>query len=172
MMDGIGLKKKSLNKNIIKIYQMPLIERILAVFSAVVLTSIPILSLFLGFEQKLGMIILFLCMILYCIFIFMIVFKTYIFLDIDNQKIIIRENPGNKKKELPLNNLIDISVVNDPKNNRLFTINFNYTGYVHKIISWSAHPSCRLVMFNVYGRQTRRLKKFIFKCNLYFKNKQ
>ena len=86
-----------------------------------------------------------------------------------NKKIIIREFPGIKKQELPLDNLIEIKVSDGKKYNDLFTIDINYLGYSIKIDSWSIHPSCRLAMFNRYERQTKRLKKFALKCNKYFK---
>ena len=74
MMDGIGLKNKFLNKKII-IYQMTMIDRILGVWSGILLTIIPIICLILGFEQVIGMIILLLVMIVYCVFMFFNVFK-------------------------------------------------------------------------------------------------
>ena len=64
------------------------------------LTSIPIICLISGFEKVFEMIILLLVMIVYCIFMFFDVFKTYICLDIKNNKLIIRETPGFKKKSL------------------------------------------------------------------------
>ena len=78
MMDGNGLKNKFLNKKII-IYQMTMIDRILGVWSGILLTIIPIICLILGFEQVMGMVILLLVMIVYCVFMFFNVFKTYIY---------------------------------------------------------------------------------------------
>lgn len=147
-MDGQNLKKYCLNKKII-IYQMPLFERIIGLFSAIVLTSIPLICLFMGVEKIFAMVILLLVMLLYSIFIFFCAFKTYICLDVDNNKIIIREFPGIKKQELPLDNLKELKISGGIQYKNLFTIDINYVGYSKKINSWSTHPSCRLAKFNV-----------------------
>lgn len=156
-------------KKKIIIYQMPLFERIMAVFSAIVLSAIPIIGLILGFERIGGMIILLLAMIVYNVFIFFISFKTYICLDVKEKKLIIRENVGLKKEELFLDGITDMKVSEGTTVKTLFTIDINYENYTKKIISWSAHPTCRLAMFSVYKRQTKRLKKFTNKCNEYLK---
>lgn len=150
---------------------MPLFERILAVFSAIVLSAIPIIGLLLGFERRGGMIILLLAMFAYDVYIFFISFKTYICLDIEKNKLIIREDFGIKKEELFLDGIIDIKVSDGITIKTLFTIDINYGIYTKKIISWSAHPTCRLAMFGVYKRQTNRLKKFTNMCNNYLRNK-
>lgn len=168
-MDGQNLKKHCLNKKI-TIYQMPLFERIMGLFSAIVLTSIPLICIFIGVEKIFAIVILLLVMLMYSIFIFFCAFKTYICLDVNNKKIIIREFPGIKKQELPLDNLKELKISDGTQYKNLFTIDINYIGYSKKINSWSTHPSCRLAIFNVYGRQTKRLKKFILKCEKYFKN--
>ena len=77
-MGGQNLKKHCSNKKII-IYQMTMIDRILGVWSGILLTTIPIICLILGFEQVMGMVILLLVMIGYCVFMFFNVFKTYIY---------------------------------------------------------------------------------------------
>lgn len=165
-MYGNGLKNESSNKDKIIIYQMPLLERLIGIFSAMVLTSIPVVCLILGYESKLEIIILLLCMILYCIFIYFNAFKTYICLDIKNQKLIIREDPGIHSIKIDMDDVIDLHVVDGVEYKYLFTIDINYiSGHTKKIKSWSHHPSCRLAMFNVYGRQTKRLKKFCYECN-------
>lgn len=169
-MDGQNLKKHCLNRKVI-IYQMPLFERIMGIFSAIGLTLIPIVCLFIGVEKIFEMVILLLVMLMYSVFMFFCAFKTYICLDVDNKKIIIREFPGIKKQELPLDNLKEIKISDDTQYKNLFTLDINYVGYSKKINSWSTHPSCRLAMFNVYGRQTKRLKKFILKCEKYLKNR-
>ncbi len=171
-MDGNGLKNKSMNKTKVIIYQMPLLERIMGIFSAIFLTLIPIACLILGFERKLEMIILLLVMIAYCAYMYFLVFKTYMCLDIKNKKLIIREFPGIKKRELSLENIKGIQISDDPQYKQSFTIDINYMGYTEKIISWSAHPTCRLALFGVYRRQTKRLKKFAKKCNAYLTIKE
>ena len=168
-MDGHNLKKHRSNNKVI-IYQMPLFERIIVMLSAIGLTSIPLICIFIGVEKIFSMVILLLAMIVYSVYMFFCAFKTYICLDVYNQKIIIREFSGIKKQELPLDNLKDIKISEGAQFKDLFTIDVNYVGYSKKIDSWSTHPSCRLAMFNVYGRQTKRLKKFVLKCEKHFKN--
>jgi len=165
-MVGQNLKKHCLNKKII-IYQMPLFERIIGLFSAIVLTSIPVICLFIGVEKTFTMVILLLVMLMYSFFVFFCAFKIYICLDWNNKKIIIREFPGIKKQELPLDNLKEIKISEGIQYKNFFTIDINCVGYSKKINSWSTHPSCRLAIFNVYGRQTKRLKKFILKCQTF-----
>lgn len=166
MTHGIGLKNKFLNNKII-IFQMTLMDRILGVLSAVLLTIIPILCLILGFEQVIEMIILLLIMFVYCVFMFFNVFKTYICLDKKNKKFIIRETPGLKKIELDLENIISIEISDGDYNKELFTIDINMQGYTKKITSWSVPPQSRISMFGGYKRQTKRLKKFCEECNEY-----
>ena len=166
MTDGIGLKNKSLNKKII-IYQMTLMDRILGVWSGILLTTIPIICLILGFEQVFGMIILLLVMVVYCVFMFLNVFKTYILLDTKNNKLIIRETPGLKKEELFLENILSIKVSDGIYNREFFTIDINMVGYTKKISSWSVPPKSRISMFGGYKRQTKRLRKFCEECNKY-----
>ncbi len=168
-MGGQNLKKHCLNKKII-IYQMPMLERIMALISAIVLISIPVICLFIGVEKIFAIVILLLVMLLYSIFMFFCAFKTYICLNTNNKKIIIREFPGIRKQELSFDKLKELKISDGKQYKNLFTIDINYIGYSKKINSWSTHPSCRLAIFNVYGRQTKRLKKFILKCEKYLKN--
>lgn len=168
MMVGNGLKNKYLNNKII-IYQMTLMDRVLGVWSGILLTSIPIICLISGFEKVFTMIILLLVMIVYCIFMFFNIFKTYICLDIKNNKLIIRETPGFKKEEFALENINSIEVSDGVYTKEFFTIDINMTGYTRKISSWSVPPKSRISMFGGYKRQIKRLKKFIFKCEKYLK---
>lgn len=168
MMVGNGFKNKYLNNKII-IYQMTLMDRVLGVWSGILLTSIPIICLISGFEKVFAMIILLLVMIVYCIFMFFNIFKTYICLDIKNNKLIIRETPGFKKEEFVLENINSIEVSDGVYTKEFFTIDINMTGYTRKISSWSVPPKSRISMFGGYKRQTKRLKKFIFKCEKYLK---
>ena len=87
----------------------------------------------------------------------------YICLNTNNKKIIIREFPGIRKQELSLDKLKELKISDGKQYKNLFTIDINYIGYSKKISSWSTHPSCMLAIFNVYGRQTKRLKKIYSK---------
>ena len=60
------------------IYQMTLLDKLAGVFSALLLVAFSIECLILDFEYKLGMtILLLLFMIVYCVFIYFDIFKTY-----------------------------------------------------------------------------------------------
>ena len=93
---------------------MTLIERILGIVSAVFLTLLPIVGLIVPLYEDIKeffmLLGLLLAMIMYCIFMYFIVFKTYICIDIKNNKIVIRKFPGYKKEELSLYELVDIKV--------------------------------------------------------------
>ncbi len=132
-----SLKNGSSNKVII--HQMTLIDRILGVWSGILFTILPIMGLILDFEQVFVMIILLLVMIVYCVYMFFSVFKTYICLDIKNNKLIIRETPGFKKEELFLENIISIEVSDGVYTKEFFTIDINILGYTKKI----SHGRCR-----------------------------
>ena len=166
MMDGIGSKSKSSNEKII-IFQMTLVDRILGLLSSVVLTAIPIICLILGFEQVIVTVILLLVMIVYCVFMFFSVFKTYICLDKKIKKLVIRETPGLKKDELYLENIISIEVSDGIYTKEFFTIDINMFGYTKKISSWSVPPKSRTSMFGSYKKQIKRLKRFCRECNEY-----
>lgn len=169
-MDGQNLKKHYLNKKI-TIYQMTLLDRILGICSSVLLTVIPIVCLIIKVKKIAGMIVLLIIMIAYCIFMFFNIFKTYIRLDIKNNKLIIRETPGLKKEELFLDNILSIDVSDGIYTKEFFTIDINMPGYTKKINSWSVPPKSRISMFGGYKKQTKRLKKFCEECNKYLKNK-
>lgn len=133
-MNGNGLRNKYLNSKII-IYQMTLMDRILGIWSGVLFTLIPIICLILGFEQVMGMIILLLVMIVYCVYMFFNIFKTYICLDIKNNKLIIRETPGFKQEELFLENILSINVSDGVYTKEFFTIDIQMPGYTKRISS-------------------------------------
>lgn len=165
-MYGKGLKNKFLNNKII-IFQMTLMDRILGVWSGILFIALPIIGLILGFEPVIEMIILLLVMIAYCVFMFYSVFKTYICLDIKNNKLVIREMPGFKKEELSLENVISIVVSDGVYTKNFFTIDIKTPRYTKKISSWSTPPESRISMFGGYKRQTKRLKKFCTQCDKY-----
>ena len=167
MMDENSKKKKSSNKTQIIIHKMPLFERIFGIFSSVFLTSIPIACLCMGFENKLGMIVLLFSMLLFCLLMYLNVFKTYICFDVVDNKIIIRD--GFKKEEFSTKKLINISVVNDCMYPKLFSLDFNFVDQMKKDYSWSSGPSSR-VLFSSKQSQRKRLEKFCEECNQYLSN--
>lgn len=164
MMDGNGLKNKSLNNCKLIIHKMPLLDRIIGLFSSLVLIIIPIVCLCLNYENKISMIILLIALILFSFVMYLNAFKTYIRFDVDNNKIIISK--GLKKDELSIFGMTSITVETDAKYPDLFSLNYNFIGYSKKDYGWSTGPSSR-VLFGSIKTQRRRLEKFCEECNKY-----
>lgn len=164
MMDGNGLKNKSSNNCKLIIHKMPLLDRIIGLFSSLVLTIIPIVCLCLNYENKISMIILLIALILFSFVMFLNAFKTYICFAVENKKITISK--GLKKEELSTYGLISVTVENDAKYPNLFSLNYNYIGYSKKDYGWSTGPSSR-VLFGSIKTQRIRLEKFCKECNKY-----
>ena len=169
-MGGQNLKSQYSNKKII-IYQMTLIDRFLGIWSGILLTALPIIWLIIDAGKKLIMIIVLFVMLIYCIFMFFNVFKTYICLDTKENKLIIRETPGLKKEEFSLENILNIEVSDGIYTKEFFTIDINMPGYTKKISSWSVPPKSKISLFGGYKRQIKRLKKFCQECNKYLNAK-
>ena len=163
-MDGNGLKNKSLNNCKLIIHKMPLLDRIIGLFSSLVLIIIPIVCLCLNYENKISMIILLIALILFSFVMYLNAFKTYIRFDVDNNKIIISK--GLKKDELSIFGMTSITVETDAKYPNLFSLNYNFIGYSKKDYGWSTGPSSR-VLFGSIKTQRRRLEKFCEECNKY-----
>ena len=161
-MDGNGLKNKSLNNTRLIIHKMPLLDRIIGLFSSVILTIIPIVCLSLDYEHKYNMIILLITLLFFGFVMYLSAFKTYICFDVDNNKITI--NKGLKKEALSSFGLLSITVETDAKYPNLFSLNYNFIGYSKKDYSWSTGPSSR-VLFGSVRTQRRRLEKFCEECN-------
>lgn len=154
------------------IYQMTLLDKLAGVFSALLLVAFSIECLILDFEYKLGMtILLLLFMIVYCVFIYFDIFKTYVCLDIPNNKLIIREMPGVKKEEIFLDNIISLTVSDGIYAKECFTFDVNMHGYTKKIDSWSVPPSSKISIFSGRKGQRKRLEKFCEECNQYLNNR-
>lgn len=168
-MDGNGLKNKSLNKNI-KIYQLTLMDRICGVLSGILFPILSIIGLIRGAVPMIITIIIFLFMIVYCVFVFLNVFKTYICLDIKNNKLIIREALKYRKEEFDLKYIISIEVTHKDYTDEYFTIDIHMPGYTKKIDSWSGTLT-NISFFAGYKRQIKRLIKFCEECNKYLNNK-
>ena len=164
MMDGNGLKNKSLNNCKLIIHKMPLLDRIIGLFSPFILMIIPIVCLFFNYENKISMIILLIALILFCFIMYLSAFKTYICFDVNNNKIIISR--GLEKEELSILGMTSITVETDTKYPNLFSLNYNYIGYSKKDYGWSTGPSSR-VLFGSIKTQRIRLEKFCEECNKY-----
>lgn len=141
---------------------MPLLDRIIGLFSSVILTIIPIVCLSLDYEHKFHMIIVFITLLFFDFVMYLSAFKTYICFDVDNNKITI--NKGLKKEALSSFGLLSITVETDAKYPNLFSLNYNFIGYSKKDYSWSTGPSSR-VLFGSVRTQRRRLEKFCEECN-------
>ena len=146
------------------IHKMPLLDRIIGLFSSLVATIIPIVCLCLNCENKIRMIILLIALILLSFVMYLNAFKTYICFDVDNNKIIISK--GLKKDELSIFGMTSITVETDAKYPNLFSLNYNFAGYSKKDYGWSTGPSSR-VLFGSIKTQRRRLEKFCEECNKY-----
>ena len=164
MMDGNGLKNKSLNNTRLIIHKMPLLDRIIGLFSPVILTIIPILCLVLNYEHKINMIILLIALLFFSFVMYLSAFKTYICFDLDSNKITISK--GLKKEEFSIYGLMRITVETDTRYPNLFSLNYNFVGYTKKDYSWSTGPSSR-VLFGSIKTQRKRLEKFCEECNKY-----
>lgn len=164
MMDGNGLKNKSLNNCKLTIHKMPLLDRIIGLFSSFVLMIIPIACLLLNYENKISMIILLIALILFFFAMYLSAFHTYICFDLNNNKIIISR--GLKKEELSTLEMTSITVEIDTKYPNLFSLNYNFIEYSKKDYSWSTGPSSR-ILFGSIKTQRIRLEKFCKECNKY-----
>ena len=160
------------NKNIknkyIIIHKVPLFERIFGLISSFLLLLIPITCLCLGFEDKLKIIIILIALLILLFIMYLNAFKMYICFDIVNKKITISE--GLKKEKLSTFGLMSITVENDKKYPKLFSLNYNFIVYSMKDYGWSTGPSSR-VMFGSIKTQRKRLEKFCDECNMYLDNK-
>lgn len=154
--------------NKIIIYKNPVAERIVMMFSAITLTFIPLIciiaSLFNNDIELIKMIFLLIIMIFVSLVMYFSAFKTYICFDVENKKITISK--GLKKEELSTYGLISVTVENDAKYPKLFSLNYNFIGYSRKDYGWSTGPSSR-VLFGSIKTQRRRLEKFCEECNKY-----
>ena len=152
----------------LKIYQLPLVTRIAMLFSAACLTAVTVVALFMGFLKIWQSIAILIVMLGYSTYIYFLVFKMYICLDFGKNKLIIREFPGCKRKEIDIFYIKEIRFSDGmpERNKKWFTIDIVCRGFTERIASWSGYSfGGRLVMFNVYNRQKRRLLKFIKECD-------
>ena len=167
MRNGKSLKNKSLNKNKIIIYQIPLFERILFIVSPFFLLAISIYGL-IGEYTKIGNIILVLCMIFCCLFMPLEALKRYICLDLENKKLIIQEGPCSKKQEISIYGLVGFRVINWDKNSKsLFKLEVIFNGYTNEIYSWSVGMGSKYPILTTNLVQRKRLENFCEECNKY-----
>lgn len=156
-----------LGKQYIKIYQLPIIERILYISSAIGLTLIPIIALFIQSTPKILAIVLLVAMLIFCVSVYFTVFEKYISLDFNKHALIIKEFTQIKEEKLDIDYIIELQFVDRQldKVKEEFIINIVCKGFTKSILSWSIDMGYRLVLFNNYNRQKKRLLKFIKDCN-------
>ena len=167
MIFGNGLKNKPLNNTRLVLYPMRLVERIIGMFCPVLLI-IPIVALIYNHEDKFEAIIVLVALLIACFIMYLIVFKTYICLDITKNKLIISERL--KKEELSLENVISIEVSDGTDIKDLLTIYINKPGYTKKIKLWFFHRYSGIFIAG-YKTQTKRLKIFCEECNKYLESR-
>ena len=88
-------------------------------------------------------------------------------LDFNQHVLIIKEFTQIKDEKLDLDCIIEFQLVDgrSDKFKEEFTINIICKGFTKSISSWSIGIGDRLVLFNNYNRQKKRLLKFIKECN-------
>lgn len=166
------LKNGSLNKT--TLYQLPLGARIVYLCSAIGLTFLPIFGIIVLDEKVVALLIL-IALLAFDIYIFFLVFKTYIRVDFDAGQLIVREFPGFTKKVISLDDVRQISISPShiaSSKQQYFTISILHCGGVYRIDSWSTGTPGFKLMFNNNRRQIKRLEKFCEKCNQYLNSRQ
>ncbi len=158
----------------ITLYQLPLGSQIAYLCSAIGLTFLPIFGIVV-LEEKVVALLMLLALLALDVFVFFLVFKTYIRADFSTNQLIIREFPGFTKMVINLSDVNQMSVyASYPASSKYdyFTFSILHSGGVYHINSWSwGQPGFQL-MFNNNRRQIKRLEKFCEKCNRYFKSRQ
>lgn len=96
----MSINEKSMAKTKIIIYQATLLDRIIYILSGIGLFGFFIMFLTTKTGNYLIWITLLVINFIYCIYSYLILFKTFICLDIKNNKLIIRESPGIRKKRI------------------------------------------------------------------------
>lgn len=163
-----NLKNGFLNK--VMMYKYPTVERMMMLFSSIILTSLPLICIIAKLYNKselFKMLVLLIVLLVFCFVMYLSAFKTYICFDLDSNKITISK--GLKKEEFSIYGLMSITVETDTKYPNLFSLNYNFVGYTKKDYSWSKGPSSR-VLFGSIKYQRKRLEKFCEECNKYLNN--
>ena len=148
----------------IKLYQLPLTDRIFMILSAMLFIALAIFAIIEVTEYIIVVVIAVSFAILYSILIFSNVFHIYISLDFEKGKFIHKESPF-KKSETALALIKEIKYTDGYPNKSSFTLDIICNGFTEQIDSWSTGSNWRMVMLFSYRRQKRRLLKFAAKCN-------
>ena len=107
-------KLKNGFSNNLTLYQLPILSKIVYICSVIGLTLLVFLGLIVLDEKMLAFFLL-IAFILFDIMVFFLVFKTYLRIDFNSKKFIIREFPGFKEKIINLEDIKSIKVSKDYK---------------------------------------------------------
>lgn len=162
-------KSKNGFLNSLTLYQLPLLSKIAILCSAIGLTLLISFGLVV-LDEKMLAVLLLIAFILFDIMVFFLVFKTYLRMNFNSKKFIIREFPGFIEKNINLEDIESIKISKD-YNYKTFTIDIICKNNSIKINSWSTGALGFHLMFNNNNRQIKRLEYFCRQCNLYLKNK-
>ena len=162
-------KSKKISSNNITLYQLPTIARITAITSAIGLSALSILGLLLfdvncEREEFFMSLALFFFICLYDVYIYFLVFKTYLRMDFISNVIVIREFPGFHQHLIKIDHTKEIRVENNEERH-VFSIIVYSQGGIKRIDSWSMGTPGFKLLFNNNARQIRRLEEFCSKCN-------
>lgn len=167
---GMREKKKKSLDNVI-IYQLPTTAKIAALASAIGLSLFSIAGLIISvidYEREDFLMSLLVCLLfaIYDVYIYFVVFKTYLRLDLNSNEFVIREFPGFNEQIIRVNHLKQITIENDVKRSIFYIVIYSQGG-VKKIDSWSMGTPGFKLLFNNNARQIQRLEEFFSQCNDY-----
>ncbi len=158
-------KLKNGFSNNLTLYQLPILSKIVYICSVIGLTLLVFLGLIVLDEKMLAFFLL-IAFILFDIMVFFLAFKTYLRIDFNSKKFIIREFPGFKEKIINLEDIKSIKVSKDYKY-KTFIIDIICENDIIQIKSWSTGYLGFHLMFNNNNIQINRLECFCEKCNQY-----
>ena len=157
-------KLKNGFSNNLTLYQLPILSKIVYICSVIGLTLLVFLGLIVLDEKMLAFFLL-IAFIIFNIMVFFLAFKTYLRIDFNSKKFIIREFPGFKEKIINLEDIKSIKVSKDYKY-KTFIIDIICENDIIQIKSWSTGYLGFHLMFN-NNIQINRLECFCEKCNQY-----
>ena len=163
-------KLKNSSSNRITLYQLPVAEKTIVLCFAIGLTLLSLFGLTMVKEYTFRVLSMLLVALLIDVYIFFLVFKTYLRLDMDSNSFIVRESPGFTKRKINIDELakIEVSMIStkeELRSNR-FTIDIVCNnGKVYKLRSWSTGSLGFRLFFDNNSRQRERLEEFCKKAN-------
>ncbi len=151
------------SKKCIRIYQLPLANRILNVVVSLCFTAFAVALICLQISYAWLFLIF---VIAFSVGLYFGTFQTYISIEPDKNLLIIKEPPGYKAKKIDLIYVKKLVFSDGIREKTHFTVDIVCKGFTEKISSWNfISPYNSFVLFNVYNRQKKRLEKFIAQAN-------